>query len=417
MGTLSGTRPTAPTGLVRNVSLPVLSYGVPSSPAVPTTHPRAVPRVSSFSRMVKPSAAPLYRPSDDDDADGMVPDLEPHEDLLREPSHPIHRRPRSYGYDGDIEGESVTDSEDSLGPNPIPRHHSSPDAACASGSDAHDAEHLHLFQHTTAVSAPPSALYVNSLSLDGDSWLVGHIRYVLVRAITSLHIFVPSAARASAMGTSDVEAKFLFVSSLSIMIAVSAMLFALVLSFPRPLLVASIAITFAPLVGLLSGSLALATGVCACGVIAFAIAAARLASPVLLVWTSLVPVLVFGALGTRAGVVASFATAAAVAAADLSSPLPEGRISPAAIIAAWVLFLGLTGVVQTQIRKMKMRNGRAGSSGKWTDEASCEEEFTADRPWSGQERKFGEQVRWGRDGIDAMVPDAAIGVVPTARTY
>lgn len=408
MGSLTNTSPGGPTGLVRNVSLPVLSYGVPVSPG--PTHPR-VPRVSSFSRIVKLAAAPMYRPSDEDeDADGMVPDLEPHEDLLEDAARRRRTgRPRANRYHGEVEGGSVTDFDECDGEPRVHGRAPFGEEGFGSGGEEAEGEHAQMLRRTRAVSAPPSALYVTSSSLYGDASLLGRVRCVILQAITSLHIFVPPGSRASALGTPDVEAKFLFVSTLSVMISLSAFLFAFFLPVAHPLLVAAAAIAFAPFAGRLSGSLPLATGVCACGVIAYAVAAARLASPVLLVWTSLVPVLAFAALGTRAGVAASLATAAAVFAVDSSATLPDGRISPVGVIAAWVLFLGCTGVVQTQIRKAKMGDERAGGSARWTDDGSCEEECSVGRGWGGMERNFGEAGRW-EGGGDAEVPDA--GVIP-----
>lgn len=413
MPSLTSAPPSGATGLVRNVSLPVLSYDVLASPRA--SHPR-VPRVSSFSRMVEPATAALYRPSDEDyeDADGMVPDLEPHEDLLVDARTSRRTaRSRTHRHGGGVEGESVTESDLS----DRGRHGTPPfgDDDFGSGREEAGGEHSQLFLRTSAVSAPPSALYVTSSSLYGDASLLGRVRRAILRAITSLRIFVPLASRASALGTPDVEAKFLFVSALSVMISTSGFLFALFLPVTRPLFVAAAAIAAAPFAGRLSGSLPLATGVCAFGVIAYALAAARLVSPVLLVWTSLVPVLAFATLGTRAGVAASSATAAAVFAVDLSAELPDGRISPAGVIAAWVLFLGCTGVVQTQIRKATIGNERTGSSARWTDGGSCEEECSVGRGWGGMERSFGEAGRWGRgEGYrDAEVPDA--GVRPRAR--
>lgn len=408
---MSDARGGSSAGLVRNISLQRQQYGVQPSPRI--AH-EGVPRVSSFSPMVANQApAPMYCPSHDEDADGMVPDLQPHDDLQQHQMVARLRRPRSLGYERDMERESIADSNDS----PVSRARERSifvDNGCDSGSDFSKPDYIYSMQQLHCINGPPSDIHVSPFSICEDSWLIAQIRHALLLGIAPMHIFIPPASRMCAMGSPDLEAKFLFLSATSVMIAVVAVVFSFSLSSAQPLLLPTVAIALTPAVGRYSGSLTMATVTCAIGVISYAVTTARLASVVMLVWTSLVPVLSFAALGTRAGVASSFATAAAVFAADFSGPLPEARVSLAGTIAAWVLFLGWTGVVQTQIRKMKCGSGRAVWGQTWAGGGYYSDESASRGGRSSMERKRGEHTS---GDVDALVPDAADRVFPTSTMY
>lgn len=412
---MSDTRGGSSGGLVRNVSLPVLHYEVPVSPRAAYS---TVPRVSSFSRMAaNPAPTPMYGPTYDiydDDADGMVPDLEPHEDMLHQRNMARLRRPRPQAYDRDMEGESITDSDESAVARVVKRNGMYIDAGYDSTSDFSKADHGQSTRYTTSIPAQVSDLHANPFSFCRDSWIIAQIRRAILVGIAPMHIFIPPKSRTCAIGSPDLEAKFLFLSTLSMTIAFMAFSFSVFISQARSLLPLPAAIAFAPVVGRLSGSLPIATVTCACGVISYAVTAARLLSPVMLVWTSLVPVLAFAALGTRGGVASSFATAAFVFAVDFSGPLPEGLISPAGTIAAWVLFLGWTRVVQRQIKKLKFGTVRTDRDWNWMDVAYCSGDATSASEWDRVGGKIGEHAP---GDVDAMVPDAGTGIVLSSTGY
>jgi hypothetical protein len=126
----------------------------------------------------------------------------------------------------------------------------------------------------------------------------------------------------------------------------------------RAPVVAAASLLVVPLSSLASRSLVPTVGFFACAALAFIVSAASHSSPAVLVWTSIVPLAAFSTLPTRGVVAASAAAAAAVFAADheqlshvhaVHGVLADAAPSPAVIIAVWVLFLGLVGVVQTHI--------------------------------------------------------------------
>eukprot|EP00177_Eucheuma_denticulatum_P007491 GFKZ01013638.1.p1 GENE.GFKZ01013638.1~~GFKZ01013638.1.p1 ORF type:complete len:284 (-),score=33.02 GFKZ01013638.1:1012-1863(-) len=133
--------------------------------------------------------------------------------------------------------------------------------------------------------------------------------------------------------------------TLSLLIALSASAFSLMCP---PLIVHTLALFLTPILPRMTGSLAVSTLTAAATVLLYAVRAAMLVSPAMLVWASLVPLITFSGMGTRAGMGASMATAAVVAKVNVAEGSEE--IGTGMVIASWVLFLGVVGVVQKGVR-------------------------------------------------------------------
>lgn len=293
-GSEADVRAMAP-GIVRNVSLP----------ALPSPAGMRVPRVSSFSTMASPRALKTLREvrdaaGSDSDSDGMVPQLARGAHALRDITEE-----EDAGVAWEVAG-SAEEPEPELQPELEPVH---------------------------------------------PGGVRGGIREGAVHAVRVLGVFVPKGVGV------DAEVRFLFLAAVSGMLLAPAAAFAAVAPGIAPL-VAAAGLALVPLVAHRSRSLRVATALLIADVLAYTLAVAGAVSPVVLVWTSVVPVVAFATLGNRMGLASSAVAAAAVFAGDFSTPRPHmHNATPAVIIATWVLFLGCVGVVQTQIRAVKLGAG------------------------------------------------------------
>jgi hypothetical protein len=181
---------------------------------------------------------------------------------------------------------------------------------------------------------------------------------LLVRSLSATSIPSPPLAP-------DERANFLFVAALSYMCGAPALAYASTALRDAPTrlpLFAATGLLATPLLSRAFRSLLPTVAIFACAALAFIVSAASHSSPAVLVWTSIVPLAAFSTLPTRGVVAASAAAAAAVFVADHqqngaigSLASPENAPSPAVIIAVWVMFLGLVGVVQTHIHAVVVR--------------------------------------------------------------
>lgn len=82
----------------------------------------------------------------------------------------------------------------------------------------------------------------------------------------------------------------------------------------------------------------------------------------MLVWVSLVPVLVSAGLGTRAGVVAAVVTAGVVGRVEVEVEVGHDVESRGvgSVVAGWVLFVGIVGLVLKHVREVVEVEERAG---------------------------------------------------------
>lgn len=199
------------------------------------------------------------------------------------------------------------------------------------------------------------------------SYIESFLRILLV--VTPPRNPTPASLRA--------HASFIFVVALCYMCAFPALVYA-VLVLPRSFILArgaAASLFIVPATAAITKSLPVTVSLFSVASLLFLILAAAYSGPVVLVWTSIVPLAAFTALSTRGVLVASAAAAAAVCTANprdgnmslhLSglklpqsildtiahvniSNIPATSGSPKSIIATWVLFLGLVGVVQSYI--------------------------------------------------------------------
>jgi hypothetical protein len=154
------------------------------------------------------------------------------------------------------------------------------------------------------------------------------------------------------------------------------------------LFVPAVALLLIPVVARILRSIAVAVALFVATVLVVVVTAADMcSSPVVLVWASIVPLAAFSTLPTRGVFVASTAAAVAVFAADARSTIVTVAdatlglhavsvpvvmpyyASPSVVIASWVIFLGLFGVLQRQVHAivamdsgLRMPRARDGAS-------------------------------------------------------
>lgn len=201
------------------------------------------------------------------------------------------------------------------------------------------------------------------------------LRYTVERFVHLVAMTAPSEVRKS--GSMQKYQSFVFVAVSCYMCAIPALLFAFY-GLPHSYLLARAAafsLLVAPLTSRFTKSLNITVCLFSAASLLYLMSTACYHGPVILVWTSIIPLVAFNAFSTR-GVLASSAAVAAVvciagtldrngskslASRTLPSNVvrllaPEGLSSsnvepclPTVVIAVWLLFLGVVGVVQSVV--------------------------------------------------------------------
>lgn len=182
---------------------------------------------------------------------------------------------------------------------------------------------------------------------------------------------------------SETRYALLFLATLSLMCAVPASAYlVLMLSTTQTSLIhralsgpglGTLALIAVPGVARISRSKYVTVFIFAVAILLFLVSSAVVSTPVVLVWSSLVPLAGFSVLPTRGVLAASGAAAAAVYASDilshtrasevahltgLHSTTSGTQVQPSMIVAAWVVFLGLVGVMQRNVRSVAAQSNR-----------------------------------------------------------
>lgn len=193
--------------------------------------------------------------------------------------------------------------------------------------------HSDEYHPSTPPSLPP---FQNDFPLQS-------LRNLVRTSLASLSIFLPPNYIPPPQ-----QLKLIYISAISLLLLLPAITLCYIFPDKTNFHLLTFFLAAVPLIARTTASVFLSTAILVSLVLIFTLTASALISPVLLVWSSVVPVITFATLGNRCGVASSAITAATVAAADFSDQ--SYTASSRLIIASWLLFLGVIGVVQKQIR-------------------------------------------------------------------